>query len=233
MKKKIKMPKIMGKKIKMSNIWSYIRELSIVIVGVAVTLSASGVIVDMREQDDLKQQLDAIYLELNYNKDKTEMLVKYYQDHEKLKNLLILSLDKKNQINADTMNFYLRHVGKITQFTYKKGAYEMFVNSGAMRLMKDRKLLIEITDSYAILETTKDTHKTYLDMKTQEILRLFSTGSESIMEMSTTNNMMNIIEKPFFKPIFTFYISVSSPGYYSEQANILIGNVLSKKQPLK
>lgn len=133
---------------KIKPIQRYLRELSIVIIGVATTLFASNIIVDIKEQKDLDTQINAIYAELNDNQELVSRLIADYNAHNRLKELFLQTLDKSVKIDKDTMNLYIRNIGKVTPFTYKMGAYEMFLNSGAMKLMKDRELLMDITECY-------------------------------------------------------------------------------------
>lgn len=208
---------------KIKPVWRYLRELSIVIIGVAVTLFASNIIVNIKEQKDLDTQINAIYAELIDNQELVDKLIADYNAHNRLKELLTQTLDKSVTINKDTMDFYIRNVGKMTPFTYKKGAYEMFLNSGTMKLMKDRGLLMDITECYLILETTKEAHTKHIEMKTQEVMKLFAHDTDFIVKGITD------VHDPRFRSIFNFYLSVSGLGYYPAQSRIAINKVLSTR----
>lgn len=210
---------------KLKPIWRYLRELSIVIIGVAITLLVSNIIVSIKEHKDLNKQLDAIYAELDDNQERVEQLIADCNAHDRLKELLIQTLDKSFQVNRDTMDLYVRHIGKVSPFTYKKGAYEMFLNSGAMKSLQDRELLMDITECYLILETTKEARTKYIDIKMQEIMKLYSIISDTELVTGVLD-----VRDTRYRSIFNFYVSISGLAYYPEQANIAIDKVLARRR---
>lgn len=209
-------------KFRFSKILKYFRELSIVIIGVAVTLLAGNLINSLNEDKNLQLQLNAIQLELTGNRERVEDLVNFYAEHDKLKQLLTLAITEGVEVDKDTMSLYVRNIGKIPPFTFKKGAYEMFLNSGVMKQMKDHELLIDITDSYAMLEIVKDSHNRYVEMKLQEIMKLYAGNTKYI-----TGDID--IKHSIFQSIVNFYISLSEQGYYAKQADLLIGKVVAEQ----
>jgi len=77
----------MGKflKLKQLKIGNYFRELSVVIIGVAVTLYASNAITNAKAQKDLHIQLNAVYAELEYDLQIINSLIDFYDDVEQLR----------------------------------------------------------------------------------------------------------------------------------------------------
>ncbi len=119
----------------------------------------------------MRLQVGAIYTELEDNSNKLDNLIDYYQKHAHFSKLLQQNLcDPQRQLN-DSIRKYQNIIGKIVPFTFKKGAYEMFLQSGAMKLLKDRNLLLNITESYALLEIAKEQHNRYNDTKMQLFIR--------------------------------------------------------------
>lgn len=212
-------------KAKRLKIGKYLRELSIVIIGVAVTLYAGNFISNIKEKKDLRQQLENIYAELEENLEKIEMLTVYYKNHERLQKILIESIDNPKQSNNDSISKYVRIASNLVRFTYKKGAYETFLNSGSMKLLKDRNLLTDITEGYLMLERTKEGHDSYLDLKTQEILKVFGN-----IETAEVLSQSIDIKKPQYRSLFNFYAGVSVPEIYSKEAKKQIKKVLLNKK---
>ncbi|MDR3287280.1 MAG: hypothetical protein LBT27_07550, partial [Prevotellaceae bacterium] len=68
------------KQLKQLKIGNYFRELSVVIIGVAVTLFASNAITNAKAQKDLNIQLNAVYAELEYDLQKIDNLIDFYDD---------------------------------------------------------------------------------------------------------------------------------------------------------
>lgn len=148
-------------------IGSYLRELSVVIIGVAVTLYVGNAITNMKEKKDLDLQLNAIYNELEENSKRLDPVIEFYHLHENLRNYLYEIIEYPERYNNDSINKYRKVLSYSIGFSYKRAAFDMFVNSGAMKLLTDRKQLLEITESYAILEEFKQGHDAHFALKAQ------------------------------------------------------------------
>ena len=142
-------------KISINKIGKYLRETSIVVIGVAITLSISYWIGIKNEKRDMELHLRAIKMELAENASDIGSLIKslqpecgyaaYLQSHDKK------SLDK------DTLNsYFLLCYSSPGSFTFKTNAFEMFKSSGTMRLMNDKELLKEIWNVYDGLTILKE-----------------------------------------------------------------------------
>lgn len=145
---------------------NFLREVLVVIIGVAITLYAGGVINDLKEKKDLDLQLNAIYVELEENLSRLDEIIKYHREHELLRNYLFKVIADPEKYNNDSIIKYDRILSTIASFSYKRGAFDMFVNTGAMKLLSDRNQLLEITESYAMLEFKQDNDRVF-DLKIQ------------------------------------------------------------------
>lgn len=210
------------KRIRKLNILNYIRELSIVIVGVAVTLYTGNIVNNIKEKKDLNLQLNAIYLELEDNLQRVQELSEYYKTTEKFRHFLHEEFNDPEQKELnDSIQKYTYIIGKINPFIYKKGAFEMFMSSGAMKSLSNKKLLLDITEVYAMLETIKEDYDRYSALKIQEIQKFFDLDTELVFD--------NInIKDPRFRSMYNFYMTVSR-GFYSKEAETYIEKILSDK----
>lgn len=154
-------------KLKRLRLPNYLRELSVVIIGIAVTLYASGIISDNKEKKDLELQLNAIYTELDENLRRIDEILEYHNEHERLRNYLFTVFDEPEKYDPDTIFKYDNVLSTIPDFAYKKGAFDMFVYSGAMRLLSNRTQLLEITDCYAALDEFKHANDLHFALKSE------------------------------------------------------------------
>lgn len=200
---------------------SYLRELSVVVIGVAITLYASNFVTSLREKKDLNQQLKAIYIELEDNIKKIDELIAHYEKASCLRIALLEFVENPQPQNRDSVHKYTYVVGRVETFTYKKGAYEMLLNSGAMKLL-DRTQLLDITESYDMLEILKESHDRYADLQTKQVEKLY--------DLDTKQIIVNYdITEPQFLGIRNFFISVSGKEYYPKETKKQIEKVLSNK----
>jgi len=125
----------------------YVREISVVVIGVTITLSVSHWISIKNEKRDMALNLRAITMECQENAKDMGVLIEslipanrysvYLQSHD------------KNSLNKDTINsYYSLFYSTPRNFTFKTNAFEMFKNSGTMRLLDDKVLLMEIWNVY-------------------------------------------------------------------------------------
>jgi hypothetical protein len=191
----------------------YFRELSIVIIGVAITLYVGNLVGTMKEQRNLNLQLTAIAAELEFNLARVDDIIDFYERHNHLQQSIIENIDNPQQVN-DSINKPNSGIGSISSFIYKKGAYELFINSGAIHLLADRSLLWNITESYVWLELTKESAQQYFDAKMQAFFNLYNVNTKMLMgEVDVT--------APQWRSMVNFHVVVSgferSPKEAKEQ----------------
>lgn len=143
---------------------SYLRELSIVVAGIAITFIASNWISSNKEQSDLREDLEAIKTELQDNLNMIRQRTDFYERTARASRYL--SSDKLENLNGDSIAYYLDGIlGQIFMLTYKTSAFETFKSSGSIRVMRNKKLSRSIMDSYTSLESTKNDNDNYMTLK--------------------------------------------------------------------
>lgn len=157
------MPERMNKsKISMTKIVKYIRELSIIITGIVITVGFGLWVNKNNIKKDQKQYLVAIILELKENAEKFDTYAKTLQKCVRYSNY-INSHDEKS-INRDSISYYAYSSGPddigwgnwnpVT--LYNEDAFEMFKSSGAMRQIDDKELLLSIWKVYHQMKSTQN-----------------------------------------------------------------------------
>lgn len=159
------------------------------IIGVAIILYVSNCISSANEKKNLRLQLSSIYTELEDNQVKLDNVIDYYKKHEHFRDLLVENMNKPQQALSDSINKYENIIGKIIPFTFKKGAYEMFLQSGAMKLLQDRNLLLNITESYVLLEIAKEQHERYNNTKMQLFINAYDSESKIFLNIDINNHV--------------------------------------------
>jgi len=148
-------------KSEMTKIGKYIRELSIVVTGIAITVGIGLWMNNNNIRKDQKQYLEAIILELKENAEKFDDYAKMLQKSVRYSNYLN-SHDLKS-LNQDSIDYYAFTNadgigwGNWDPVTlYNDDAFEMFKFSGAMRQIDDKELLLSIWKVYHGMQTTQN-----------------------------------------------------------------------------
>jgi hypothetical protein len=133
----------------------YMREISVVVIGVAITLSVSYWISVQNEKRDMALHLRAIKMELQENAGDIGKLVETLKPACRYADYLRMH-DKKSLDKDSLNNYFLFCYDAPPNFTFKTNAFEMFKTSGTMRLMNDKELLMEIWNVYDGIHILKE-----------------------------------------------------------------------------
>ena len=180
-------------KISIQAVGKYLRELSIVVVGVIITFGISFWVYNNNNKNDLKQYLNTIKMELEINVEILDKTAKELQKSVGYADYVQSHRHNKKLLNPDTINSYCNGGwGIFLSFTYTSTAFEMFKSSGAMRLMNDKELLVSIWEAYRSLDGLKlSTEKCYQ-------IKLDESNKEDELRMEG---------KPVAVPMYNFYNS--------------------------
>jgi len=213
-----------GENLKEMKIGNYLRELSVVIIGVAVTFIITGWINSWNEHKDLELQLSAVYSELEDNLQIMDDYITYYEDLAKLRSFLYQSLNDPQPFTNDSIKKYEYATHNTKVFIYKKGAYEMFVNSGAMKLLSDRSLLLAITNCYAYLEAAKQVNEEYMNAKYMIFHEVYRKDKKIVFDKSLN------ITSPELNMEFNFHALNSGREQTMKNVRTQIQETLSKRK---
>ena len=182
-------------KISIKTIVRYIRDLSIVVAGIAVTLYASYQVTGKSEKRDLKLYLNAIKIEMEENIRVIDEAMAFAQPSIRYSEYLMAH--DYELLDKDTIGSYVSTFFSSRTFTFKTNAFEMFKSSGCMRLMDDKELLLLMWDMYVELAELKHFFDWYDKTKTDDMLKEGSTliVKDGMLKLDTSNI-----------PMYNFYI---------------------------
>ena len=163
----------------------YLREVSVVVIGVAITLFASYWITNRNEKKDVALYLNAIKLELADNVRVLSKQKEFFQKEVEYANYL-KSNDKKS-VNLDTIfTYHLMNVWSLNRPNCNTYAFEMFKQSGTMRLI-DKELLLLLWKAYSSLDLVKNNlFEEGFQIKTKEVRQEWSLISQTIKDRKLT-----------------------------------------------
>jgi MoaA/NifB/PqqE/SkfB family radical SAM enzyme len=151
-------------KLPIKKIRKYLRELSVIVLGVAITLSVGIWINNRSEKRDMALYLNAIRMEMDENIKVIDKAIEYL--HPAVKYEEYLRAHDKKSFNEDTLGYYATSCCyTIYKYTFKTNAFEMFKSSGIMRLVNDKELLLAIWDVYNSFISQNEILQWYFDTK--------------------------------------------------------------------
>ena len=173
-----------------NQIVQFLRETAVVVIGVAITLSASYFITKRSEKRDIHLYLNALRMELEENLKILDQSAVIYQRHVRYANYL--QSNDKEELTPDSISHYSNVYYGYTPYTFNNNAFEMFKISGNMRLLNDKELLLSIWDIYSDLSEIKKILDLYMDMRMEDM--------KKEKDWSVTEKLKNI-------PMYNFYIT--------------------------
>ena len=174
----------------MQTIGKYLRELSVVVVGIAITFGISNWISNRNSRKDFDEYLNAIRLELNMNIEEIDNEINVLD--ESVNYTRYLRSHNKDSLNPDTIKKYEFTTNQIRVYRPKYNAFEMFKSSGSMRLITDKELLLSIWEAYSEIEFIHIDIQDYYDYKKDILYREYE---------------LKQIGKPAPVPLYNFFIN--------------------------
>ena len=150
----------------------YFREISVVVIGVAITLTASYYLGNRNEKRDIALYLNAIKLELEENNKILYEAIEELQPSLRYTDYL-KSHDKK-LLNKDSIKIFQYAFYSFAGHSLKTNAFEMFKSSGVMRLLDDKELLLSLWDVYGSFKSVEETFDTLFPIKWEDVKKEMS-----------------------------------------------------------
>lgn len=143
----------------------YIRQTSIVVIGVVITFAGSELVTQNSERKDIRATMSLIRDELKSNRENYESIVSEFREDEHLSCLLVEHDLKHRTIPEDSLIQFRFLMGHIRNFYYSQNALDILKSSMLMQKISDKELLLQLTGIYEVLDGFKATMNGYYDMK--------------------------------------------------------------------
>ena len=162
-------------KVSMKPIIKYLRELSVIVIGIVLTVGIGLWVNTNNNKKDQKDYILAVKMELEENAKQFDYCAKWLQ---KSANYADYLQSNKNSLNMDTLNYYAQTDGNgcgawyttsLSAF-FPTNAFDMLKFSGAMRQIKSKELL-SIWNAYSKIEIAKNNLDRYFQIKVEEFMK--------------------------------------------------------------
>ena len=180
-------------------ILKFLRELSVIVTGIIITVGLGFWVNSVNNQNDLRQNLDAVVIELEENAQKFDLYEKWLQKSVRYGEYI--RSNDQNALNPDSLIFYSYSTNLYSDGDgagcgyyqtnpnvdiFTTNAFEMLKNSGTMRHIKDKELLLSIWDAYKQVETVKHSIENSFQRKQEVAMRdeiLLAEGKQVVVPM--------------------------------------------------
>ncbi|GHT61782.1 hypothetical protein FACS189451_04560 [Bacteroidia bacterium] len=176
-------------KIPTKKISTYLRDFSIVVVGIAVTLWVQSWLTSRSQKNDTALYLTALKLEMERNCMILDSVLIPTME-KTMKYTRYISMHDKNQLNQDTIRSYIYVYQNIRDISFLSSAFEMFKTSGNMRFVANKDLLQSIWSIYSGISGFEKWINKYYQDKWEELKK------EILLETEG---------KPVAIPMYDFY----------------------------
>jgi hypothetical protein len=145
----------------------YLRELSVVVIGIAISFSINNWINERSEKKDMTLYLNAVKVELEENSIPLQSLKKHYERCQEYSNYLLTH--DRTLMDKDTLFSYTDIEYSTQPVLFTTSAFEMLKTSGYMRFIEDKDFLKSIWTIYNGLSTIEKASNSYAEEKMKSI----------------------------------------------------------------
>ncbi len=187
----------MGKKIDKIKSWGitkYMRELSIVMIGVFVTLWVTGIISDNSKQREVNRVMKLVQTELEDNLRSVEFSQHKWAAEQQVYRLIRQHIGRLEEIPLDTLEKYRKVIGDIHNLSVKSDSYEVLKSSLLTQYIDNKDFLRALSQTYGSLELVQDKLNRYTNLKTDGLNHTMSQ-----VDQKTLDKWMNGDAHAFFK----------------------------------
>lgn len=208
-------------KAKWANYISYFRELSVVIIGILITLAITTTINNHNRQRELKGMLTLVKEELIENRQTLESIKEKWEKEQHLFQLLRVNRKDITQIPADTLNDYTFAIGSLYRFNAKNESYDVLKSSILIQYIKEKKLQYSLSALYSSFSSLDNQLKSYSERKANLSFPLLEEmNDEQIEESIYKNNAVDFFQLAIKNDAYRKFLitggTILSPGYMDE-----------------
>ncbi len=165
----------------------YIRQLSIVILGIVVTFWGSDLISDYSKQKEVRSVIRLVKTELKENQDKIRNVREKWIDDSTISRLLMENDFRYQNIPRDTLFKYMRVITSTRGFAPAVDALDVLKSSGLLQNVSDKKFVFKLSEVYRDIRNVESSVKFLND----SYLKALDTMNEKGLSPEDEDNLVN------------------------------------------
>lgn len=168
---------------------NYIRQLSVVVLGIIITFVGSDIINSYVKQQEVKAVMLLIKEEMKGNQHKLMNIKENVTALDRLGKVLRQANFEYDAMPKDTLAKYWRSLNTFRSFNYGSNSMEVLKNSSLMQYVSDKTFLMSLMESYESINGLQGTIAMFYERKTKFWDSLIESASEEQMKVLTTQNI--------------------------------------------
>lgn len=143
----------------------YVRQISVVVIGILITFAGSNLITNCSEKRDIQAIMLLIRDEMRNNRDIYQSSISEFTNDERISAMLVEHDMRLQTIPEDSLTQFGFVLGHYRTFSYQRNAIDLLRNSMLMQKISDKEFLLSLLEAYETLETYKVLITQYYDLK--------------------------------------------------------------------
>lgn len=212
----------------------YLRELSVVVVGVMITLSITQLISYCSTQNELNQTLDLIRTELSENLERVNSAQHKWEREQRVYSLLQKHINSLVLIPNDTIIKYKNVIGDRHSIDTKSDSYEVLKSSLLVNSVGDKDFLRKLADTYESIKVLSMQVAGYSDMKSEALNKMLGTMDANDLELMAHGDAFNFFRLSLENRDFITFLYMGGTimkSYMFEECKRTISDTLEGMEP--
>lgn len=203
-----------------AGILSYLRELSVVIIGILITMSITSFINNYNRQKDLDGMLSLVKQELYENLETLDWVQDRWEGEVEIFSRIREHNYVVEEIPEDALRKYSYAIGALYRLSYKDDSYDVLRNSIQAQYIKQKDLLQNLSYTYGTIALLNGQLNSYSDRKRTTMnsiqARMNMRDAEKAMTGSAYESFNFFMDDDSFRIFNMIGSSILSEGVFDE-----------------
>lgn len=189
-----------------STFFKYLRDLSIVIVGVFITLWITNIVSDRTKRNEVNRAMALIKTELEENLQSLDRAQQKWETEQRAYGLVRKEINHVDRIHADTLDKYKKVIGDKHSLAVNNDSYEVFKSSLLMQHIKDKDFLRDLSKIYGSLELLRVKLNNYSNLKATGLSHMMNDISQESLDLWANGTIYDYYAIPLKDNVFRTFV---------------------------
>lgn len=185
----------------------YLRDLSIVIIGVLITLLITTFITHKSKQNEVDRAMILIKTEMEENLYSLQKIQHKWETEQKIYALIRENINHIEQIPADSLRLYKKVIGDKHSLSIDTDSYEVFKSSLLMQYIENKEFLSQLSRVYGMQQLIADKLAHYTAFKADGLNHLMNHSDQADLDRwMTSSSIYDFYNMPLNDNVFRTFV---------------------------